>query len=193
MIRINLLPAKFRKSKGAQRLFTYVVIGLSALGVLLLLLALNQLAQVHRADLRIARIDAVLAQQADKLAYLGALTERERTAERLRGLIRRLQPEQALWLALLDDLARLVRDDLWLTKLASAPAKSGGGLVLTVNGEAYTKISVADFLEALEGSERFREVRLLSLTDVRAAAASHVQFKLQVRYVLDATAPGGKP
>jgi Tfp pilus assembly protein PilN len=193
MIRINLLPAKFRRTKGAQRVFAYVVIGLSALGVALVLLLLGQMAQVHRVDRRIAQIDAALAKQADKLAYLGALTERERTAERLRALIRSLQPEQALWLALLDDLARLVREDLWLTRLASQPVKAGGGLTLTLDGEAYTKISVADFLEALEGSERFREVRLLSLTDVRAGSAAHVAFKLQMRYALDATVPGGKP
>lgn len=193
MIRINLLPAKFRKTKGAQKVFAYVVIGLSALAVLLLLLVLGQLAEVRRADHRIAQIDTTLAEQADKLAYLGALTERERTAERLRGLIRSLQPEQALWLALLDDVSRLTREDLWLTRLASTPAKTGGAVDLTLDGKAYTKISVADFLEALEGSERFREVQLLTLTDVPGTKTAHVQFKLQARYALEPSVPGGKP
>jgi Tfp pilus assembly protein PilN len=182
VIRINLLPAKFRKTKGAQRLFAYVIIGLSALAILLVLLLLGLLNATHQANLRIAQLDAAGAKLADKKVYLKTLTEREQASERLRQMITRLLPEQALWISLLDDLATLVREDLWLTKLLPTPAAAGQAVGLTLDGEAYTKIAVADFLTALESSDRFADVQLVALTDTKTATASLVQFKLKLGY-----------
>jgi Tfp pilus assembly protein PilN len=193
VIRINLLPAKFRKTKGVQRIYTYVIIGLSALGILLILLLLNLAALIHGANQRIARIDATAAKIADKIAYLHGLTAREEQSGRLREMIRRLQPEQALWISLLDQLAVLVREDLWLTKLAPFPAAAGADLGLVMDGEAYTKISVADFLTSLETSDRFSDVQLVALTDTKTAVASLVQFKLNLSYRTERPAGGSQP
>lgn len=193
MIRINLLPAKFRKTKGAQRLYTYAIIGLSVLGVVLALLLLNLVSQTRRTDARIAQVDTASAKLADKIAYLRELSAREEWAERLRRLIRELQPEQALWITLLDDLARLIREDLWLTKLAPEPGAAPEPLRLAVAGEAYNKIAVADFLGALETSDRFADIQLVSLTDTKTASASLVRFSLKMGYRREAPAAGGRP
>jgi len=181
VIRINLLPEKFRKTKGVQRLYTYGIIGLSALAIVMVLLLLNLASQISRTNTRIAQIDSAAAKLADRIAYLRALTAREQESERLRQMIRRLQPDQARWILLLDDLAGLLREDLWLTQIAPDAAGTTP-LALAVDGEAYTKISVADFLGGLESSDRFADVQLVALTDTRTAQASQVQFKLKMSY-----------
>lgn len=193
MIRINLLPAKFRKTKGAQRLTAYGIIGLAALALVMVLALLGLISRIHSVNREIAQTDAESAKLADKIAYLRGLTSREAESEAVRQTIRRLLPEQATWITLLDDLARLVREDLWLTRLALRPEPVPGQLPLALSGEAYTKLSAADFLTALETSERFTEVQLVALTDTRTASASLVTFQVKCNYRPESAAAGGKP
>ena len=193
MIRINLLPAKFRKTQGAQRIYTYAIIGLSMLGLVLIVLLLNLVLQTHRVETRLAQVDAASAKMADRIEYLRGLTAREEQSEQMRKVIRRLQPDQALWIVLLDDLARLVREDLWLTRLAPEKSAKQPPLRLTVDGEAYNKIAVADFLGALESSDRFTDVQLMALTDTKTASATFVQFSLKMGYRTEPAATGSRP
>jgi Tfp pilus assembly protein PilN len=186
VIRINLLPAKVRKTKGAQRLATYVIMGASGAVILLILGLLQLVAALHQTQARITQVDASAAKLADKISYLHGLTDREQTSQQLRDLIRRLAPKQALWISILDELADVVRDDLWLTQLASEPAVAGQPLRLQLEGEAYTKISVADFLASLESSSHFTDVNLEALNDVKAGTISQVQFKVKLLYHADA-------
>jgi Tfp pilus assembly protein PilN len=178
MTRINLLPAKVRKTKGAQRVVTYFVLGGSALALVLMVLLLNLLALTHRAEVAARRAEAATAQLSETVRVVKALQAQEQYADRLRGLIRGLQPGQAVWISILDELAGLIREDLWLSRLNSVPAPGGAGLRLETEGEAYSKISVADFLSALENSPRFTEVQLEALTDTRTAAGLQVKFKI---------------
>jgi Tfp pilus assembly protein PilN len=180
MIRINLLPAKVRKTKGAQRIYTYAILGGSALVILLILLLLNLLSLTKRTETKIAKTDAAAAQLTETIRYLHDLTAREQYADRLRGTIRQLLPQQAVWIAVLDELANLMREDLWLTLLQVKPAPASALLRLDLEGEAYSKISVADFLSALENSERFRDVQLEALTDTQTATHTQVKFKIQL-------------
>jgi Tfp pilus assembly protein PilN len=189
MIRINLLPAKVRTTKGVQRVTTYVILGGSALALVLVLLLLNLLALTQRAEVKTARALAATAQLAETVHTVHGWTAREQYADRVRTLIRQLLPQQALWINVLDELAGLTREDLWLTQLQAAPLAAKNPLRLSVEGEAYSKISVADFLSALENSSRFREVQLDALTDT--PAGDRIQVKFKVRFVYQAEETGG--
>jgi Tfp pilus assembly protein PilN len=178
MIRINLLPAKVRQTKGVQRIYTYAVLGGSAVVILLILLLLNLVALTRRTEVKISRAEAAAAQLAETTRTVQGWAAQEKYADRLRVLIRRLLPVQAQWISLLDELASLGRDDLWLLKLAVVPAGAGVPLRLVLEGEAYNKISVADFLSALESSPRFFDVQLEALTDTQADARTQVKFKI---------------
>ena len=181
MLRVNLLPASVRKSQGFQRITTYAVIGASVLGVVLVLLLLNLAGRIQRTDARIAQIEEASSKLADKIGYLRVLTTLEEEAGHLRDTIRGLRPAQALWIRILDELADLVRNDLWLTQLLSAWDASDRTLTLTLDGEANSKISVADFMTALEQSERFRDVRLVALAEQRETEQARIRFQLEVR------------
>jgi Tfp pilus assembly protein PilN len=190
MIKINLLPAKVRQTKGVQRLTTYAVLGGSALLIVLILLLLNLVALTKRTEVKIARAEAAAAQLGEVTRTVQAWEAGEKYADRLRGLIRRLLPAQAVWISILDELASLGRDDLWLLKLTLVPAPAGAPLRLELEGEAYSKISVADFLSALESSARFFDVQLEALTDTQAEARTQVKFKILFS-CRNESAPGG--
>jgi len=190
MIKINLLPAKVRQTKGVQRLTTYAVLGGSALLIVLILLLLNLVALTKRTEVKIARAEAAAAQLGEVTHTVQTWEAGEKYADRLRGLIRRLLPAQAVWISILDELASLGRDDLWLLKLTLVPAPAGAPLRLELEGEAYSKISVADFLSALESSARFFDVQLEALTDTQAEARTQVKFKILFS-CRNESAPGG--
>jgi Tfp pilus assembly protein PilN len=70
------------------------------------------------------------------------------------------------------------------------PAVAGSPLRLELEGEAYNKISVADFLSALESSPRFFDVQLEALTDTQSEARTQVKFKILFSCRTEAV-PGG--
>jgi len=183
VIRINLLPVKVRKTKGVQRMYTYLILGMSVAGVLLVLLLLNLVAQTRRADAKIARVEAASAKLADKIEYLSFLTAQEKKSERIRKLLTGLLPEQGTWIDILDQLAELVRQDVWLNRLSSQKSKTAAQPTLLLEGDAYSKISVADFMDALENSGRFTQVQLLALKDVTADNTTLVRFRLKFQYL----------
>jgi Tfp pilus assembly protein PilN len=190
MIKINLLPAKVRQTKGVQRLTTYAVLGGSAVVIVLILLLLNLVALTKRTQARIVKAEAEAAQLTETTRTVQGWAVNEKHADRLRALIRGLLPVQAVWISILDELAALGRDDLWFLKMAQVPAPPGAPLRLELEGEAYNKISVADFLSALESSPRFFDVQLEALTDTQAEARTQVKFRILFSCRAE-IAPGG--
>lgn len=192
MIRINLLPPRIRQTKGVQKIYTYIILGLAGAAAVLILVLVNLLVLLQRTEARIAQARTAQAQLADKLSYLQTLTAREAKAQQLRGLIRNLLPRQALWISFLDEMADLIPGDLWLTQVLPRAQTAAGQLDLLIEGEGYTKISVAEFLAALEDSGRFNEVQLLALTDMKTGNASQVKFKVNLKYAPATLEAGGK-
>ncbi len=190
MIRINLLPAKVRKTKGAQKVNTYIILGGSALAILLVLLLLNLLSLTRRTEQKIAKTEAAAAQLAETIRTVRELTAREQYGDQIRATVRGLLPKQAVWITVLDELTNQTREDLWLTLLKATSAPGVMPLRLEVEGEAYSKISVADFLSALENSDRFTDVQLEALTDVKTDA--HTQVKFKIHFTFRAEEAGGK-
>ncbi|MEW6516942.1 MAG: PilN domain-containing protein [candidate division FCPU426 bacterium] len=182
MIKINLLPLKVRKTKVVVQLTTYLIIGLSVLALLLVLQLLSLLSQTRRLDAQRLKLQAAEASLADQLGPVRHLAEQEKKQGELKRLAGSLTVPQAVWISILDQLSEHVQPDMWLTKLTSQQAKETDPPQLTLEGRAYHKISVADFLTGLEGSGRFRDVMLESLAEVSADDQVQVQFKIKLAY-----------
>ncbi|MCD4813068.1 PilN domain-containing protein [bacterium] len=182
MLKINLLPLKIRKTKGVIRLYTYLVIAGSLAAIVLVMVLLNVLAQTRGVEKKIADLHAAEAALADKTGPLLSLARQEEKIVKLKAMIGRLTQEQPIWIKILDELANVVQDDMWLTKLLSERQAGKKRLVLTLEGEAYHKISVADFLTMLENSDFFTEVTLEALNETQRGNRSQVQFKLKMHF-----------
>lgn len=189
MITINLLPQKVRKSKGELQLYTYFVLGGSALALLLVLGLLNLWIQIAGTENRLKKVNQDLEASSALVAKILQGHEQERAIQGLESLVRPLAQNQPVWIWILDEMAGCIQDDLWLTSLLSRREKPGAPLWLAVEGEAYNKLMVADFLSALEGSKRFRQVGLDAIKETTAPGGAAVEFKLHLQ--VDETGGGG--
>jgi type IV pilus assembly protein PilN len=102
-----------------------------------------QLAEQESASLRprVTRVQELEAQRADLLRRL--------------ELVRSLNQERSLSVRLLDELARQVPGNLWLTKLS--PAGPGA---MTLEGVTFTPLVLADLMRRLNESRLYRDVDL---------------------------------
>lgn len=180
MVKINLLPLKIRKTKGMIKLYTYMLIGGSAGALVLVLLLMGLLVQTYRIEAKLKRINSAEELFSEKIEELRKLIGQEQQVQKSRVLQEKLMVQHTTWISILDELADVVRDDMWLTRLQSQRRKPDAGLVLIMEGQAYNKITVADFLTALERSALFSDVGLESLTEVKNQDQSQVQFKLKL-------------
>lgn len=178
MVKINLLPLKIRKTKGMIKLYIYLLIGGSAGVLVLVLLLLGLLVQTHRIEAKLKKIDSAEELFSEKIQELRKLIGQEQRVQKSRVLLEKLIVQHTTWISILDELADLVRADMWLTRMQSQRRKTDAGLVLTMEGRAYNKITVAEFLTALEKSALFSDIGLKSLTEVKNQGQSQVQFKL---------------
>ncbi len=178
MVKINLLPLKIRKTKGMIKLYIYLLIGGSAGVLVLVLLLLGLLVQTHRIEAKLKKIDSAEELFSEKIQELRKLIGQEQRVQKSRVLLEKLIVQHTTWISILDELADLVRADMWLTRMQSQRRKTDAGLVLTMEGRAYNKITVAEFLTVLEKSALFSDIGLKSLTEVKNQGQSQVQFKL---------------
>lgn len=190
MVKINLLPLKVRKTKVAIQLYTYLVIAGSAAGILLIILLLNLMTQLRRAEIQIRKAETVRGELAAKAGPLLGLDRQEAELRRTFKLLQPLSRSRSEWIHLLDELADRIQPDLWLTKLASSRPSGKTALQLNLEGEAYQKMVVADFIQSLEQSRRFRNVNLESLVESGSPESRGVvQFKLRADFGEDDASP----
>jgi len=182
VVQINLLPPKVRRTKVVLRFYTYIIIASSMVAIVLILVLLNLLAQTKRIEAKIADLKAAESALADKTGPLQGLAEQEQKIVAIKAIVKKLTREQSIWIKILDEIADRVQKDMWLTKILSERKPEEKLLVLTLEGEAYHKISVADFLTTLEESELFTNVSLEALTEVHVNQTQQVQFKLKMNY-----------
>lgn len=182
MVKINLLPLKVRKTNVALRLYSYIIIGSSVSVIVLVLLLLNLMSQVKKIDNQIRELDAKQQELAPQVAPIKNVVLEEKATDQMKKLIYDLSLEQPVWITILDELADQVRKDVWLTGLKAQRDLQANALRIILEGEAYHKISVADFLSALENSDIFSNVKLEALNDNKQAQYTQVKFKLQFNY-----------
>lgn len=191
MVQINLLPSKVRKTKVALRFYTYIIITGSIAAIIMIFILLGILAQTKRIEMKIRKSKADEALVAEKAGSLMGLVEQEKKIAVVQAMVRELTREQPVWITILDELADQIQADMWLTKVLSQREEKEQVLVLMLEGEAYHKIAVADFLTMLENSQLFTNVTLEALTETRVNQTPQVQFKLKMEYA-QKLAPQGK-
>lgn len=191
MIKINLLPEAKVAAKGraegagggvsGDNLNNILIIGLVVGGLLvggyLTLMKFNKKrslnAQIKAAQEEYNRLEPIIAQ-------VNKFKVRKEQLEQKLNLINDLRANQEGPVHLLDELASLIPDLLWL--------ESGGvkGRVMELKGSALSPNAVAEFLQRLDESEYFKEP---SLKDMKEAKDAH-SFNLTVGFTYT---PGREP
>lgn len=190
MIRINLLGREAEeRARGAGGFgfddlganTTQVGIGVMLVAVLVIVGAAwwyqsSQLAAVRAELADVEQERARLEEVADEVEALQKQTDLLR--DKL-GVIVDLKANQTGPVMLLDQVSRLLTDGLWLTRLELHNRQ------VEIHGSALSEVPVADFVNNLEQSEYFNEVRLRTLGDTGE------ELSFQVSMLFNAT-PGAE-
>jgi type IV pilus assembly protein PilN len=120
-----------------------------------------QLAEQETATLRprVARVQELEQQRADLLRRL--------------DLVRSLNQERTLAVRLLDELARHVPANLWLTRMTPS-----GSSAMTLEGVTFTPIVLSDLMRSLDESRMYRDVDLTVAERTQIGEQKVVKFTI---------------
>jgi len=183
MIKINLLPeakvALARKPAvipsgiSAENFNNYIIIGFLVLGVLIggWLWFSNQSKKIKLQ----AKVQSAREQAAALKPYIDQVNDFEKRKAKLEAklkLITDLRSNQEGPVHILDELASLVPDLLWLTSINLK------GNTMEIKGNAFNPSSVAEFLQRLDESPYFDEPSLKEMKE----AKDYNSFSLTVNF-----------
>jgi type IV pilus assembly protein PilN len=182
MIRVNLAPAgQRRRATAALRMPS---VNLGAVFVILYVVAGTGLtawwwslrgeerrlgAEIETMNRELTTLRAITGQTAQVKAQAAELRQRLQ-------VIQELSKHQDRPLALLDAFADVVPRDLWITALEEK------GMTLTVRGTAFSTTAVADFLQNLRQSGRFKDVDIVVARQDLTKPTRLVTFEVTCRY-----------
>ncbi len=125
-------------------------------------------------EARLAQVTAEQQELADTAARVRDLEDRRAVVNQKLGVIVDLKKGQIGPVVLLDQLSRELSDSLWLTDMTLA---EGGDV--TIDGQAMSELSIADFESNLRGSSFFADTVVRFTQDIENA----VSFQLATRFV----------
>jgi len=189
MTRINLLP--WREIRRAQRqrdlIILLVVAALLAVGIVYL--AHSEIAsriefQQQRNEYLRGEI-ARLKKAAEELAELQKT--RNRLIERI-SVIQKLQASRPGKVRMLDDLVRLIPEDIFLTSFNVA------GNQVKLNGTARSDLIIAEFMRDIKTSDLFGEpvLQVIQTKDVNKVQARVFELTIPLKLEADQEGAGGK-
>jgi len=175
MIRINLLPARPRRSLIPEP----AVFG--ALAAVFVALALTYLYGVWRTNELNGEITTITAETAALHPRVEDVLQLEANIEDLQAresLLQGLEDHATPWADLLTDLAQRTPADVWLANVSSV----GSNSTFTVQGTAHSYHSVAAFMRQLKVSPFYGRVTLGTAQDIddQSEQTEAVQFGLSL-------------
>ncbi len=180
MIRINLLPAKARKTRDTTRQFI-VAYGLS------IVIAIGGIGYVRhsmknekeRLDRRIVQLDRETAQYTKYDRMLKDLTAKKEIIEKKTAIIQSLQKDRDTIVRVLASLSvELPVDRMWFERLTQS------GNTITLDGTALNNESIVEFMRNLESSPMIQE-NSVNLTHSRRITMKNVnlrEFRISYRF-----------
>lgn len=155
MIRINLLP--YRAARRQEQILQHIAVALGAIGLVIVLsLILHLVATSQLSDLQneYGNLRAQNVALQKKIGKIRNLDNLRKDVEKKLQLVDRLQAGRFRSLKTLHDLARVIPENVWLTKVDNA------GDEIKLSGLGESNKAVANFMRALDQSPLFSNVRL---------------------------------
>jgi type IV pilus assembly protein PilN len=164
MIEINLIPQKLKKQKQVQFVFMAGAAGAGMIIAAMIAVLFLQYRQIAEIDSRIKRIDAESGSLKDKIDEVKQFRAKDDTFARKKGIVDKLLAVQAFWPELLDRVGSMLLPDMWLTELNQVSEKDTG-VEIHIEGEAMTKVMIADFIKRLNESPYVADIKTASISD----------------------------
>jgi len=158
MIRINLLPVRAaRKKEEVQRqllLFTVFLVGVLAVGLILLQSNRGTLAKVEQTN---KQLEAEIADLKKIIGEVDEYKKQQALLEKKLEVIRKLKADKTGPVHMLDELALRIPEKLWLETIEENSQK------VTLRGVSINNEVIATFMNKMEDSIYFSDVFLVSI------------------------------
>lgn len=180
MAKINLLPWREELREQRKKQFIYICIAVVILAILSVLATWfymnHKLQDQEQANQLIVSTNQNLDMQ---LKSLEGLQERRNAVIERMKLIQGLEAQRPITVRLIDELVRVVPENVYITKFARTGNK------FTIEGRAESPNAVADFMRGLEASDWYRNVFMsafLAATENKEKAPSSIIPRVEESY-----------
>lgn len=185
MIRINLLPHRAQKRAARQRRFAFLAGTVAVLGLLLVFMVHTVLvARIGTQGARNQFLEAEIKKLDDQIAEIKILKEQTQAMLARKQVVETLQSNRSAVVYLLDQLARLLPDGVYLKAVKQT------GTNINLQGYAQSNARVATLMRNLESSPW---LQFPNLIETKAATVNNLrvsEFSLNVKLSQPEPAPG---
>ena len=162
MIRINLMPREERARRRSMPAIKLPNVGafvpVVVLGVVagsMVLVTTMQSREIARLDTEIAALNRESESYKPQLEQIRQITQKRQEVSNRLDIIARLDQERYFRVQLMDEAARAVPENLWLTKVQEQPNGQ-----FTIEGVTFSNFIVARFMQQLESEPHWKNVEL---------------------------------
>jgi type IV pilus assembly protein PilN len=153
----------------------WVLVGVAVYAGMLTAMATLQARKVNGLEDKITVAKKEAEQLRPQLERIRKLTKEREEVNRRLGIIASLDRDRYFRVQLLNDVSEKLRPNCWLTKMKE---KSGS---VTIEGITFSNYLIADMMNNLQKSERFRNVTLNIAQEGRVEDHKVIQFTLDTR------------
>ncbi|HVP30504.1 MAG TPA: PilN domain-containing protein [Myxococcota bacterium] len=182
MIRINLLPVREARRKADLQqqavLFGGAVVTSLAIAAVV---HVTMLSRIASAQSRVSSLNAQIEKFKPQLAEVEAFRKKKQDTEQKLGVIQRLDKSRSGPVHVLDEIATRAPERLWVTELEAAKG------MIKLKGYSLDNEGIADFLTALNDSDYFDGVELLSTELAERDGLKLNAFELAARITVPGT------
>jgi len=181
MIRINLLPVKKTKKRGAGQqqllLMVFVLIGLSLLLYYFKMGEDDEIAVLMKKE---KSIKAEMSRLEELIGDINTFQKKKDDLQKKLDIIEMLKKNKTGPVRILDELSTVIPKKVWLTSLVEGQNK------LDMAGYSTDNKEIAVFMKNLEASKYFSKVKLLSIkqSTIANTGAPVMLFSLNCTYSL---------
>lgn len=176
--RMSLLPAEVAVVRERRRQSAFVIAAVMVLAALLLVVYVGRRSQVSTARDKAERAEAETAALRQDAGRLSQVTTVDTQLQERRRMVESALTDDVAWTRLLQEIATVLPDDVWLTAFTGQKSGTGGGAGGTINvsGQGFDQSSAARWLLRVGELQSLTGLWLPSSTKSGAGAASTITF-----------------
>lgn len=181
MIRINLIPKEIEQ-KAAARRKTFKIVGI-AVTVISIFLGLYLMRVSKLSSLRgeIEEVEQELSEIESVVKKVKSIKKRKAELDKKINVIKGLMESRLLYPVFMEDIAEILPSGVWLTNLNTHTEDLS--LKLNMEVKAINNYTSADFINALEKSDKFTEIQFPGINTAVSEDGTEIRtFNLTCRY-----------
>ena len=189
MIRINLLPAELEAAPSRINPAAPLSAAVILPALILIPIHMSQMATRKRLQTESASLKSELEKYQPIIAQVDALEGAKVQLTQRKSVIQQLETERLRYPQFLEDVVKLIPNNVWLTNLVTAASSSSNALTVNMDVVALDNYAIADLIANLETSQIFSEVDLGAIAAAQSPTGQTMTFHVTTNYQKAANIP----